>query len=68
MPGSQEPLQPREIATLEQVFETAPVAIYEVDADGVVLRWNPASEAVFGWSADEVVGRRLPHILTARHA
>src|SRR4051812_32679682 len=68
MPGSQEPLQPLMLASLVQVFETAPVAIYEIDANGVVLRWNPASEAVFGWTAAEVIGRRLPHIPTDRHA
>ena len=33
-----------------------------LDLQGVVLVWNPATEAVTGWSADEVVGRNFPAI------
>ena len=32
--------------------------------DGTVVLWNPASERVFGWSSDEVVGSRLPAAMT----
>jgi PAS domain S-box-containing protein len=38
----------------------SPVALYSVDADGVVLTWNHSAERVFGWRAEEVVGRPLP--------
>lgn len=33
-----------------------------LDLDGVVLRWNNACEELYGSSAREVIGRRLPHI------
>lgn len=38
----------------------SPVALYTVDLDGVVLTWNQSSERIFGWSADEAIGRPLP--------
>lgn len=45
---------------LHALLEAAPVAIISVDRRGVVLSWNPAAEAIFGWRADEVVGRLNP--------
>jgi two-component system, LuxR family, sensor kinase FixL len=32
-------------------------AIFMVDADGSIQTWNKASERVFGWQEDEVLGR-----------
>ena len=37
------------------------VAIVTVDPGAPVVRsWNPAAQALFGWSADEAIGRPLP--------
>lgn len=33
-----------------------------VDLDGRVIRWNPASERLYGWSHSEVLGEVLPHV------
>jgi diguanylate cyclase (GGDEF)-like protein/PAS domain S-box-containing protein len=41
-------------------LETAPIAIYSVDFEGHVVDWNPMAEQVFGWTADEVLGRSIP--------
>ncbi|HEY5196731.1 MAG TPA: PAS domain S-box protein [Solirubrobacteraceae bacterium] len=38
-------------------------AITAFDADGVVTAWNPAAELMFGYSADEAVGRRVVDLL-----
>jgi len=38
-------------------FDEAPVAIYAVDLGGRIVSWNRASERLFGWSADEIVGQ-----------
>ncbi|MFQ5646119.1 MAG: response regulator [bacterium] len=35
-------------------------AVISIKDDGTILRWNPQSEAVFGWSAEEAIGRNLP--------
>jgi diguanylate cyclase (GGDEF)-like protein/PAS domain S-box-containing protein len=43
-------------------FHDAPVAIYTIDLDGIVLSWNRAAEALFGWCADEVIGKPVPFI------
>ena len=42
---------------LELFFRTTlDLAVIVLDADGVVRRWNPGAERIFGWSAEEVVG------------
>jgi diguanylate cyclase (GGDEF)-like protein/PAS domain S-box-containing protein len=48
--------------TLRAIFEHSPAAIYAVDREGNVLLWNPACETMFGWTAGEVAGRRLPFV------
>jgi PAS domain S-box-containing protein len=45
---------------LEAVVTGSPAPIVTLDRDGVVTSWNPAAEAVFGWSAEEVIGRPPP--------
>ena len=44
---------------LQTVISSAPLGIYAVDAAGVVRSWNRAAEALYGWSADQVVGEAL---------
>jgi PAS domain S-box-containing protein len=46
--------------TLEALIAAAPLAIQVLDPDGMVRVWNPASERIFGWTAEEVVGRPNP--------
>ena len=38
-------------------LENTPLAVVDWSADMTVLSWNPAAEAVFGWSAGEALGR-----------
>ncbi len=44
------------------VIESAPVAIVEVGLDDAVQLWNPAAERIFGWTAEEAVGRPPPMV------
>jgi PAS domain S-box-containing protein len=44
------------------VVESAPVAIVEIGPDSRVNLWNPAAERIFGWPADEVLGRFPPWV------
>lgn len=37
-----------------------PVALFSIDADGRVLSWNTSAERMFGWTAEEVIGKRVP--------
>jgi two-component system, cell cycle sensor histidine kinase and response regulator CckA len=50
----------RTLERLEALIEAAPLAIFELDDDARVLRWNSTAEETFGWKRDEVVGGRLP--------
>ena len=39
--------------------ENTPLAVIEWDSEFRVLRWSPAAERLFGWTAAEVLGRRF---------
>lgn len=47
----------------EQSFLHSPLATIECNCEGQILRWNPAAEQIFGWSAEEAVGRNLVELL-----
>jgi signal transduction histidine kinase/CheY-like chemotaxis protein len=50
-------------ARLRAMYDTAPIGIVELDAEGRGLRWNHAAEALFGWPPcdDDAAGNvRLP--------
>ena len=47
---------------LQALINAAPLAIDVVDTDGKVKLWSPAAERLFGWKADEVIGKPLPFI------
>ncbi len=44
---------------LSSHFENTPLAVIEWDADFRVRRWSPQAERIFGWSEEEVLGKRL---------
>jgi len=45
---------------LEPVVRSLPFAVAAVDNEAKVVLWNPASEELYGWTADEVLGNPLP--------
>ena len=45
---------------LETLFRASPLAVVALDPEGNVTAWNDAAERLFGWTAEEVVGRRHP--------
>ena len=47
---------------LQALVQAAPVAIVSIDPSGKVLNWYGGAESLFGWSADEVVGRALANV------
>ncbi|MGB3224303.1 MAG: transporter substrate-binding domain-containing protein [Desulforhopalus sp.] len=42
------------------MFTCSPVALYSVDHEGIVTAWNSSTERIFGWTADEIIGKPLP--------
>ena len=47
---------------LQTLVNASPLAIIVRDNDGKVASWNPAAETMFGWKAEEVIGRLLPYV------
>jgi diguanylate cyclase (GGDEF)-like protein/PAS domain S-box-containing protein len=43
---------------LRSIFEQSPLAIIEWDTRLRVRRWNVAAERIFGWTREEILGRR----------
>ena len=51
----------RDNQTLTTLVASAPLAIVVIDPDPPIVRlWNPAAELLFGWTAQEVMGQRIP--------
>jgi PAS domain S-box-containing protein len=46
--------------TLQKLADASPAAVTVIDPDGTVRLWSRAAERIFGWSAEEAVGRPLP--------
>jgi len=44
-------------AQLEVLFATALDAIVTMDGDGLITAWNPRAATLFGWSAEDAIGR-----------
>jgi len=47
---------------LAAVIQSSPLAIYTLDPTSTVRTWNRAAEALYGWPAEEVIGRPLPTV------
>ncbi len=45
---------------MQAIFSASPVAITSLDAADNILSWNKTAESIFGWTADEVIGRPNP--------
>lgn len=63
----------RELGAVEQMAAAHAVLASTGDAvvgstlDGVVLSWNDGAERLYGWSAEQAIGRSLSVVLACRH-
>jgi PAS domain S-box-containing protein len=48
---------------LRAVLEAALDAVVMIDADGTVVGWNPAAERIFGYQAEEAMGREMADLI-----
>lgn len=53
---------------LEALIRTAVDGIMCIDRSGRVSLYNPACERIFGWTADEVIGRNVSMLMPQRYA
>ena len=51
----------------ERVIQHAADAIVVADPDGTITLWNPAAERLFGFAADDAIGKSLDLIVPERH-
>ena len=45
---------------LRALIDASPTAIVDFDLEGRIRSWNGAATAIFGWTAEEVIGRVSP--------
>jgi PAS domain S-box-containing protein len=48
--------------TLNSIIAASPHGILAVDRERNVFLWNPAATRIFGWTADEVIGGKVPFV------
>ena len=51
------------MAELESLVENTPVAVIVMDSDERVTDWNPAAAELFGYSAEEALGRSIDDLV-----
>jgi PAS domain S-box-containing protein len=66
MSSSPSPFSSASHGSFEALAESAPDAILVIDEDSVILSANPATERVFGYAPDELVGRQLSVLIPER--
>ncbi len=44
---------------LTSIVDSSGEAIVSTTLDGIVTSWNPAAEAIYGYEADEIIGKRF---------
>jgi len=54
-------------ALLQAIIQSAPVGIDLVAPEGNIVLWNPMCERIFGWDAQEVLGKTIPIIPLEEH-
>ncbi|HUW81777.1 MAG TPA: PAS domain S-box protein [Phycisphaerae bacterium] len=57
------------LSRFEAIFELTPaVSIQGFDRDGVIQHWNAASQRLYGYSAEEAIGKRLGDLILSGDA
>jgi two-component system, LuxR family, sensor kinase FixL len=54
-------------AHLQSILDTVPDAMIVIDEGGVIGSFSPAAERLFGWRADEVLGRKVDMLMPEPH-
>ncbi len=48
-------------------LERTPLGVVDLDASGHILQWNPSAHAMFGLSAESVMGKLISETIVAQH-
>jgi PAS domain-containing protein len=49
------------------IVEDSSTAVIYGDANGVIRLWNRGAEEIFGWTAEEALGRSMELIIPEKH-
>ncbi len=62
-------LQSPELATywLSSIIESADDAIISKSLDGIIMSWNRGAERIFGYTADEIIGKSVTILIPPDH-
>ena len=53
---------------MSKILETALDAVITIDSHGIVTNWNKQAEIIFGWSQEEILGKKLSNtIIPTQH-
>jgi two-component system, LuxR family, sensor kinase FixL len=64
-PGSR---SPEREALLRAIIETSPDGLITIDQTGLIQSFNPAAQRMFGYRADEVIGRNVRCLMPPTYA
>ncbi|MFN8652894.1 MAG: CHASE3 domain-containing protein [Gemmatimonadales bacterium] len=53
-------------AQLRAIVAAVPLALVTIDRESTVTFWSPGAERLFGWTADEVLGKPAPNVAPER--
>jgi PAS domain S-box-containing protein len=48
---------------IQTIFNAAPDAVIIINEEGKIVKWNPKSETMFGWTSGEVLDKLLSEII-----
>lgn len=51
---------------LAAIVESSDDAIYGKNLDGIIVSWNPAAERIYGYSAEEIIGKSITGLFPLR--
>jgi len=57
-----------DLARLASIVESSDDAIASKDLDGIIISWNPGAERLFGYSAQEAVGKPMAMLIPPDHS
>lgn len=67
MKPSHQPDVERAVQELAAIVESSQDAIVSKNLDGIILTWNKAAERIFGYKAEEIVGKSIYLLIPPEH-